>query len=384
MPRISLLSLFMGMSLIIIIYAFTLAEGRGTRSAMIESLSFSADDSRILVTKLNSRFGWKSMRSYLADSSRTVSWLDASDGKGLGLIHQDFEPGNLGLGLRFRRYGRTTVLCNPANDGLSMTTFGGGDVILNADSANPTVVSFQYPSLHLASSPSGRLLAASGNYHLTVLDTQDYSVKMRVQANDLSSLRAPLMSFSNDESRIFTVDNYGAYAWDISTAKRLATLIQGDRLSIQAIAVTPEDDLVVCSEEWVRKYGLNGEVLTAIEDKGAALCVMPRAGNLLALYGDDQLRIYDLQSNSMLHMFTYRGVTALAMSSSGDQLAVGDLEGRVALINTSTGERQWHSTPPGRCRWPWTWPATLLLLWVCVAGWLLRRRARRDVTSRHS
>ena len=90
---------------------------------------------------------------------------------------------------------------------------------------------------------------------------------------------------------------------------------------------------------------------------------------------DGELRVYDLNSNGVLHSLWFQGATALAMSSTGEELAVGDYNGRVALIDTATGVRRWHANPLGRHRWPWTLPAGFVLVWIYVA-WRLFRRQR--------
>jgi WD40 repeat protein len=280
------------------------------------------------------------MKFYKANVARTVSWIDASDGINRGLIHQDFKSGNCGPAFRLWRVGRTSVLSNPSNDHVAMCAFGGGDVTRNVDTAEPIAVSLQHPACNIAFSNSGRFLAASGMYELTVLDTEDDTVKMRVQANDLPFLGASLMSFTTDESRIILVGDSGAHLWDIPTSTQRSTVIEALEPWINAIAVTPNDNLIVCSDDWVRRYDFDGTIVASLADKGAYLCSVARYGDRFAISADGELKIYDLNSNRILHSLSLQGATALAMSSTGNEVAVGDYNGRVAVIDTETGMRR--------------------------------------------
>lgn len=117
----------MGIVLVAIVWLFTQAEGCGIRYTLIETLSFSSDDSRILVAKLSARNARTPWKLYKANVSRTLSWLDVPDGRRSEIIHQDFAPGNCGTVRRMWHLGRTSALCNPSNDQVAMSAFGGGD-----------------------------------------------------------------------------------------------------------------------------------------------------------------------------------------------------------------------------------------------------------------
>jgi WD40 repeat protein len=350
---------------------------------MIETLSFSSDDSRIAVTKLNARDARIPGKIYKADVSRTVSWLDAATGASRGLIHQDFKPGKYGPAFHLWRVGRASAICNPSNDQIAISAFGGGEVIRNVDTAKPTVVSLMHPACNIAYSNSGRLLAASGRYQLTVLDTASDTVVMRVQTDDHPFLGASLMSFTTDDARIIVCGDRGVHVWDIATAKQRSTIIQGREPWIEFIAAAPNDNVVVGADGWVRRYDFDGNVVAALDNRGADVCAISSDGNRLAISGGDELTIHDLDSNKVLRSLSVPWVTALALSSSGDQLAVGDYDGRVTLIDTRTGKRRWVSNPPGRYRCPWTLPGAFLVAWICVAWRLFGRRStvrRRELT----
>ena len=374
MLRFTLSQLLLGTAFIAIVLVFTQTEGCGRRLTMIESLSFSTDASRIVVTKLNARDARTPMKLYKANVSRTVSWLNASDGNSDGLIHQDFKSGNRGPALRLWRVGRTSALCNPSNGHVAMSAFGGGDVTRNIDTAKSKVVSPQRPAGNIAYSRTGRFLAASGMYEVTVVDCENDLVAIQVQVDEPTFLGEPLMAFTDDEMCIILAGDTCVHVWDIATATQRSTVIQGlERCNV--IAVAPNDNLVVCSDDWVRRYDFDGNVVANLADKGAYLCSISGNGGRLAIFGDRQLNIYDLNSNNLLRKLSLQGVTALALSSSGDELAVGDYNGCVTLIDTLTGARQWSSSPPGRYRWPWALPGAYLVAWIYVV-WRFSRRQR--------
>src|SRR6185437_10449374 len=180
----------MGTALIAIGLASVQAEGCGRRFTMIEGLSFASGDSGILVTKLTGRDARTPFKFYKADIARTISWLEVSAGDKRGIIHQDFKPGNCGPAFHLWRAGRTTALCSPSGDQVSMSAFGGGDVTCNVGSRKSKVIPIQHRALNIAYSKSGRFLTASGRDGVTVIDTQDDAAAMQVQASGLPFLGA--------------------------------------------------------------------------------------------------------------------------------------------------------------------------------------------------
>ncbi len=374
MPHFTLSQLLMGVALIAITLSFTQAEGCGTRYTMIETLSFTSDGSRIAVTTLNARDARTPLKFYKSNVARTISWLNATDGVNRGLIHQDFKPGNCGPAFRLWRVGRTSVLCSPAKDHVVMSAFGGGDVTRIVNASKPTVVNLEHPACNIAYSKSGRFLAASGMCGLTVLDTEDDTVKMRVQVNDLPFLGASLMSFANDESRLIQVGGSRVHLWDISTSTHLSVVVKDVKPLVNAIAVTPDDNVIICSDDWVRRYDFTGQIVATLSEQGAYMCCIARDVERLAICADGELKVYDLNSNGVLRTLAFQGATALAMSSTGEQLAVGDYNGRVALIDIATGVQRWFAAPLDQYRWPWTLPAGFVLVWLYAAWRLFRRQ----------
>jgi WD40 repeat protein len=365
----------MGIVLVAIVWLFTQAEGCGIRYTMIETLSFSSDDSRILVAKLSARNARTPWKLYKANVSRTLSWLDVPDGGRSETIHQDFEPGNCGTARRMWHLGRTSALCNPSNDHIAMSAFGGGDVTCGIGAANARVVPLKHRACNIAYSTSGRFLAASGMNEVTVLDARTDTVAMQFHAIDPPFLAASLMSFTFDDTRIAVACDSGVHVWDIATCTRASTILRGHEPHIHAIAAAPGDTLIVCSEAWVRRYDFAGQIVASLGEDGRWLCSVSADGRSLAVSGGGKLEIYDLNSNNLRQAVSLDGATALALSSDGSEVAVGLYNGRVALLDGLTGARRWQANPPSRYRWPWTLPALLLVVWICLA-WRLSMRPK--------
>lgn len=346
MPRFTLSQLFMGMALIAIIAVVTQTEGCGTHYTMVEAISFSSDGSRIAVATLNGRDVRTPGKAYKADLSRTISWLNASTGGDCGIVHEDFNAGNCGPAFGFWRLGRTSALCNPSNDHIAMSAFGGGDVTLDAETGKPVAISLQHPAYNIAYSNSGRYLAASGADELTVLDTYSGAVAMQVETGDEPFLFASLMSFAHDGTHIVVAGNWGVHVWDIPTSTRISAVIDGPEPWVNDISVVPNDTVIVCSDRWIRRYTFAGELLATLGHTGAYLCCVSADGHTLAVSSEGQLTTYDVSHNRLIRSFSFDGATALAVSSDGDHIAVGDYRGNVTLLDAKTGTRQWLTRPP--------------------------------------
>lgn len=382
MPRFSVMQLLMGMALIAILIVFTQAEGCGTRYSMVESLSFSSDDSRILVTKLTARDAQTQGKAYKSNVARTVSWLDASTGEVRGVIHRDFKPGNSGPAFQYWWMGRTSVICNPGNDQIAFCAFGGGDLIYGADPSTSKPIPLANYAANLAISRSGRWLASSGMSQLTVWDTSTNNITMQTQADDLSFLKAALMSFNVDESRLITVGDSGACIWDARTGLQIATMPIGQERMVRAIAVMPDDSVVACSDTWIKRYDLSGKLLNKI-DHGGIVCVASHIKNTLVISSDDTITLCDVTSGEIIRTLPISGAASLALSADDQLLAIGDYDGRVSLVNLSNGERRWVANPPGQHRWPWTIPIAALLAW-CWSAYRLANRAKQRLGHIHT
>lgn len=376
MPRFTLTQLLMGTALFAILLVFTQTEGCGTRYSTIETLSFSSDDSRILVTKLTARDARTPMKLYKSNLARTVSWVDTSTGASRGMVHQDFKPGNSGPAFRHWWVGRTSVVCNPTDDRIAFSGFGGGDLTYGAGQTSPATTPLAQPASNLTISKSGRFLAASGSYHLTVVDTSTLKPAIQTQVGDSPFLGASLMSFNTDDTLLITVGNAGAQVWDLATATQSGTLPIDRESLVRSIVVMPDDSVVICADSSTKRYDLSGSLLNTINETGGYVCAASRTSNILAISDGETVRLCDVTDGKTKRTLSTSGVMSVAVSSDDKYLATGDYDGNVVLYDLLTGTRKWASTPPGRHRWPWTIPATILSIWCWIAYRLSNHRGK--------
>ena len=367
MPRFTLTQLLVGTALFAILLVFTQSEGCGTRYSTIETLSFSSDDSRILVTKLTARNARTPGKIYKSNLARTVSWVDTLTGAGRGMVHQDFKPGNSGPAFRYWWVGRTSVVCNPTDDRIAFSGFGGGDLTYGAAQTSQTTIPLAQPASNLTISNSGRFLAASGAYHLTVLDTSTLKPALQTQVGDSPLfLGASLLSFNTDDTLLIAVGDDGAQVWDVATATQTATIPIDSESLVRSIAVMPDDSVVICSDSSTKRYDLSGSLLNTINETGGCVCAASRTSNTLAISDGETVRLCDATDGTTKRILSTSGVMSFAVSSDDKYLVTGDYDGNVELYDLLTGTRKWGSTPPGRHRWPWTIPATILGIWCWI------------------
>ena len=381
MPRFSLTQLLMGTALIAILLVLTQTEGCGRRYTLIETISFSSDGSRIVATRLTARNARTPMKHYKSNVARTISWLDSATGASLGVIHQDYKPGNSGPAFQHWCVGRTSVICNPTDNRVAFSAFGGGDVIYGADRPSPKTVTLTTPAANLAISNSGRYLAASGSYGLNLIDTSTFRPVLSAQISDLVFLGALLMDFNNEDTRLVTVGDSGVLVWDTATGTQNAAVPVDADSSVHAIAVMPDDSLVICSDSSVKRYDLTGTLLNTISTNVGDVCAASGKTDTLAVSDGDTVTLYNTSNAATKRTLPISGVMSLAFSPNDKHLATGSYRGNVALYDLTTGNRLWSATPPGRHRWPWTIPVAVLCVWCWIAYWLADRANHKGKTN---
>ena len=340
MPRFSLTQLLMGTALIAILLVFTQTEGCGTRYTLIETISFSSDGSRIVATHLTARDARTPMKRYKSNVARTISWLDSTTGANRGIIHQDFKPGNSGPAFRHWRVGRNSVVCNPADSRIAFSAFGGGDVTYGADHTSRTTFALTHPAANLAISHSGRLLATSGNYGLTVVDISTQKPVMTAQTGDMPFLGASLMAFTNDDSRLATAGDSGVVVWDTAAGTRTSQILVDSEPWIEAIAVMPDDSVVICTDASVNRYDLSGKLLNTIAVTGGYVCAAPNNTDTLAVSDGHTVMLYSITNGETLRTLPLSGAMSLAFSPNDNHLLAGTYDGNVAcLLYTSPSPR---------------------------------------------
>ncbi len=382
MRRFSLMQLFMGTTLVSILLAYTQVGGCGRQINVIECVSFSSDGSRIVVSELSARDSPQNPgKGYWADVSRTVSLLDASKGTSEGIVRQDFKPGVCGPMFGLWRTNRASAVFCPRLELIVALDFGGGNITYYDPDLQqkPIVTQLQRPAANFAVSRYGQLVAASGGDEIAIFEVKTNNAVMRIQATDLPYFGSSLLAFSNDESRIAVVSNAGIHVWDIATGAQSSTVFQGLNPLVHTIAMAPDETLLVCSGEWIRRYDFSGNLVSTLSNlKSGRGCRVSRDGRMAAFIEDGNVVIHYLLSENECKSVPFGFATALEFSPDSQSLAIGDYEGKVTLIDVHTGICRWSSSPTDGRDWPWTWPTCLLVVWGVIAWRKSRRGQLRD------
>jgi WD40 repeat protein len=380
--RFSIKQLMMAVALIAILLVFWRTEGCGTRSSAIESLSFSPDGARLLVSRIDARDARRPGKAYLADVARTVSILDAIAGDVSFVLCQDVRKGNQGPAFRFWRFGATTASAHFDSSGTRIVVqeFGGGRVSLySADRSGPprVLVGAGADSLRLAVSQSAPLVAVCAGGHVAVVDLEDDRVLCRI--TPAWPAYFVFASFSPDGTLLAASSGMGVDAWDARTGAHLHQVIAENVEPPElAIAFRDADTILVGSGAGLAEYTLAGQsrVLPPYADACAGIAVSRDGGRVAAARYDD-VDIYGEKRDAIVRIPTPQTATAIALSPDGTWLAIGDSTGRVALYDAVSGRQSWTVSAPGRYRPPWTAPAAALVVWMLICGGLAMRSLRR-------
>ena len=355
----------MGMALVAVLLLFTQTEGCGTPYATVETVSFSADGSQIVAAKLTGRDAQVPMKRYVSDVVRTISSVNASNGNSGGILYRDFSPEIFGTASSFWMIGRNSVCCDPtSNKTLFYSTKTG---VARTDGIT---LPLQHPATNIAISQSGRYLAVSGGYQLTVFDCHTNTIAMQAQTKDMPFLDASHLAFNENETQLISGGWAAVKFWEISTGVNSSTVLQDDESWGNSLVAASNNTLIVCSYEGIHRYDFTGKKIASLDDAIGNLCCVSADGKLLAVATDSSCVIYDLELNSKLNEITTRGATALSLSPTGNNLVVGDNDGYVTLFDTETGKLLWRITPSGRNRLPWGIPNLFLVAWALVAMYI--------------
>jgi WD40 repeat protein len=339
---------------------------------MLECVSFSSDGSQIAVSRLDGRDARTPLKLYKADVSRVVSLLDVTNGECLRIIHQDFQTGNCGPAFHLWRVGRTSAVVNPGTDRVLVHAFGGGDLTQYAvrETSVPVVTALPNQARNVAVSRTGRFVAASGDYLVSILDSQASQVVKRIEAEDTPFLGASLLAFSHDETRLVVATSQGIHVWNTQGDAPPSTVIEGVEPWTNAISVAPDDTVLVCAEEGTRRYDFDGNLVSTYLDGECYAGHVSPDGRTAAVVRNEIVVILDLDTGSVIKRLNLGWAPSLAFSPDSKSLVVGLPHGKVAMIDANSGKRIWSATPPGHYRWPWTLPALLLIVW-CFVAWSL-------------
>lgn len=389
MLRYTLVQLFLAVTLIAIVLLFLQTEGCGAHFSVVESIVYTSDGKCLAVSKLDARDTKISSAEHRHTLARTLSWLDAETGDTLTVIDQKVVTDRMGAAHDLWKTARPALIWNTDQQRLLAGVSGEHQITsypaYNEHPAQSEVISFSYPVDAFALSKSNRRLAAEGWNKLTILDTD---TKQIVTEENLTQLLfgADEIAFLKQDAQIAMVSHGDIVIWDpFYYHAPIATLPFRDSLS--AVQAASDDTLLICSEDWARRYDLTGKVLCTFQ--GAkdceVACYSPNEMHV-ALASPGRVDLYQTDFGKRINSFQLPGVRSLAISPDGRRLATGDRHGQLTLVDLTTGQIQWSIAPPGHFRWPWTIPLGFLLAWLLAvvllwwSGILKRSRHQRTMT----
>ncbi len=348
MSRFLTVSVIVTITVIAIVVGVSQFRGCDSRFLMIDSLAFTPDDSLVTVAKVAVEDDQTAFKRYFINPVRTVSQLAVINGTLQTILQEDFEPGTQGILRRWSYPGRMSVCTSPASGLVAVTAFDGNEVTYGAGRWNSKVIHLEHGPHNITFSSSGRYLAASGNCEVSILDTSTGKIVTRIALpeGDPPFIEASFISFADDEIRIVIASAQDVSMWNILTGTKEATIVDGGAHGFYAMAVAPNDTLVLCTYDGVKRYDFTGRIVATLGQAPRKLCCLSADRSRLAVYGHPHLEVYNLKSNVLQMTFAKRDVTAIALSSDGSQMAVGDELGQVSLLNLKDGTRKWRSSPP--------------------------------------
>ena len=371
-------------ALLAILFAFTQTEGCGRRFVRVNGLSFSPSGEVIGVSTANARDAQVSLKFYLGDVARTLSVLSTNDGTSR-LVHQTVAPGNQGPMLHDWFRGPESAQISPLSGKFIANEWTGGGVLeFSVDSPDVRVlIDSDEPFQGMSVSRSGRYVASTGQFGTVVADAVSGQAVNRLTVSGNSyRLGGPLLSFSSDESHLVVADSHGIRVWDIVKDSELTSI--RCESEVTCLVVTPNDSVVVGTDEGVHQYDLQGNTIKELSNEGCQLSAMSPDGKTIALAGVRHISFINCESEKQVTYWRLHGTSAIAFSPQGDSLAVGTSSGMLRLFDYPSGELRWKCNPPIRDRYPRTGPVLALALW-CFISWhigLIEKWCQEKHTSR--
>jgi WD40 repeat protein len=250
----------------------------------------------------------------------------------------------------------------------------------------------------IALSPDGQYLTASsvnGELHWWHVLTRDYLRQSPALGSPVGAL-----AFTPDSMRLFTGCDYQAQLWAVATGDCLRSW-RSSRHRVTALTLVPRSQEVLTAHEdgtlrrWQKQ--MTPERWLPIQrlslptpEKISAVMVGVHYGSPHQVWvvGDQGGNVHLCKEAEMawlgLSIRMPGGISALALSTDGQWLAVGDEGGTLALWNLATGDRRWQQAGHGEAVMALTFSPDGEQLYSgsrdrTIRGWNLQGRALFDL-----
>lgn len=358
------------------------------RYRKIESLAFCGHGSQVVASCLTAYDAGIPEKGFKSDLSRVVVRADR-DGTVLETIQEDYVSEYRAASNYWRR-GRRCVLCHPADCDVIVCAFGGGEESAPLRLPHGGTVAVGHTVHNATISRSGQLIALSSDEFVTVIDVETATIMRKTESPGRRYYTGSLMSFTEDETGLLIG------GWDSVTLLPLDSdapsipIPLPDDACLTDIAAAPQDTFIACTERWVKRMTLQGEVVATLANLGyESRCDVAGGGSVAAVFQEESVTVYSLESNTVQRAFefdlrTHAGVTAAALSDDGKLIAIGDTSGAVSLFRVEDGKELWQrdfsvSNPQ------WIPMAVVCFVMLCCAGvWFRLRRQKMPCASQQA
>jgi WD40 repeat protein len=372
MPRFTLSQLFMAVSLLAILLAFSTMQGYARVFSEVNSLSFSPDGSKLIVDHLSAVDAEVPHKGYVRNRVRSLKIVNVFTATSTVLKTERVD----GVGVSFRRRGNADAIFHPVANQVVDREYSGTKILIHTlDSNNKTFIfpnTSRDPQL-FSFSDTGKLFAVLYINSLAVWGTHknEYTAVTPVEF-DCSFFGN--MIFLPDESKlIFASDAIAPFIQICDLERKTHRAIEMEPRTIISIAAIDNNSFLMTSSQGVQQYDLDGKLLQTFDNNGTRCnCDVSRKNKIGAWFAENGVVLYDFSKQQTIRVIEMNAGPLLALSPEGDLLATtaGDT---VSLWDVKTGHLRWSISMAERSRTPWFLPVGGLMLWVWVA-WRMQRK----------
>ena len=384
-PRFSITQLLMATALVGIVLTFLQTEGQIHYGTYIESIGFLSNGEQLAVAKLNARHPIPTTGlSYRGKFALTVSILQANNGIATPICSESKFSG-YGTARLLSNFGKSSIATVSSSNELYILKFGASDEVsihsIDTDLPARKIAMPDY-FMSFTLSPDRSRIGISHFNELAVLDIATAKYIMHKPDWRYSpTLGAVPMSFS-DDGALLAAGGYDAMeVLDLANGTRgFVVESEGLPFSLPVQFVPHRSMLAVGVKNGVELYDLQGQLVHHLTFSGPCRAIAASSnGKFVAAAYESGVALFDIDVMEQVWSSNWNDPSCLAFSPDGTQLAVGDFNGLVSLVDVATGDQLWQVSPPSAENWTWTIPYALLGAWSIACIYLAWRKTRANV-----